>query len=68
MIKEQLEIWKSIWLAQDKRCAMCKRRVKLEDTGKSSYSLKIVCRTCYNKPNVMVILDELAMELNIAKL
>ena len=55
-------LWEQIWLSQGKKCASCGKAIPLNVTAKSSYSLKIICQKCYDKPKVMVILDEWGMD------
>ena len=58
ILADSPSLWEQIWLSQNKRCASCGEKVVLNNTAKSSYSLKIVCQDCYDKPRVMIILDE----------
>ena len=55
---KQEKIWEQIWLSQDKRCAICGREIALVDTAKNSRSFEIICQDCYNKPIMLVMLDE----------
>jgi len=47
-------VWRGVWLAQNGQCDSCGKAVELKDTAKSSYSFRIVCRNCYNKPNIII--------------
>jgi hypothetical protein len=52
-------IWESMWLGQNRKCAKCGKFVSLDNTAKSGYSFKILCSKCYKSPSyTTIIMDE----------
>ncbi len=54
-----MNLWEQLWEAQNKRGSACNREVELKDTATRSCSFDILCQSCFDKPQIdMVIFDE----------
>jgi len=42
-------LWESVWLNQDKQCALCGKEVPLEETAKRIRTFNIICRECFEE-------------------